>query len=262
MSRYQNVYVEGRNDRKVLEKLFPQLEGILTHVNGKPHVLRKIQQEEDSFGIVDRDLDHTDQELAENRPDESRLAILDRYCMESYFLESRYLFAYAQEIGLSHMEDWQSEETVERYLIRKGQELCFYSAANEMIVKMKREISFKVLTQQFNDLPILAEQEVRERLEERFRGLPTRDQMSDMLKDWEQRAKEIHSCCAAIEGVHRWIDGKVLLRKVIVQDIRRSDSERFARYDDDEFVDDLVEVVCTNPPVGLTSLLKSIGLLP
>lgn len=261
MSAYADVHVEGHEDIEAFITIFPDLLATLKNSGGREKVTRNVEKEASSYGVIDRDFMNADQLRALHARYGQRLAVLERFCTESYLVEPKYLLEFAKRMGMDHHPKWASEEEITAFLLQKGQELCSYAAANEFLSQSAELMQYRTLTGQFKDFPIRSAEEIRTELTRRFENLPTREQLEEALNRWQERAAELAVECQQLAGVYRWIDGKVLLQKVIYQEVRDFDFPRFARYRASQLLEELANIAREDPPVELRRIFVGFGAL-
>lgn len=79
------------------------------------------------------------------------------------------------------------------------------------------------------------------------------------MKNWESRAQEIDQACNTLDGVHRWIDGKILLRDVLYQDVIEFLPD-YAQRSKQEFVEQLAIFAKESPPQELCNIFANFGI--
>ncbi|MBL0385428.1 DUF4435 domain-containing protein [Tumebacillus sp. ITR2] len=253
MTAYSKVFVEGKDDQAVLDQLFP-IGGMFERAGNKRKALEKVEKDPTAVGLVDRDFD-SDEVVKGSRVAECRCAILSRYSLENYFIEPKYLYKLAVFRDFDHLPNWKSEEEIECLILSKAKELCYLAAANEQLLIFQKNKAFHELTP-FFDKPQLEAEAVKNELSKRMEQLPTRGDLDEVLKSWEQRSSEIIKECQTLQGVNRWINGKILLRKVIYQEI----CNIVHRYKEDHFMSDLVNIAKEEgPPSELVEILSGFG---
>lgn len=257
MKPYETVQVEGTDDQEILDLMLP-FKGVYKAAGNKAKVQRTVQKNEALCGIVDRDFD-SDELVEQSRQKGKRLAILRRYSLENYLLEPAYLYTFAKRIGADQHPNWASTEAIEQLIVRCGQALSHYAAANEMLLQIAKDMNFQHLTPYLK--PILDADEVRLILSDRFQKLPTRETKDSFLAEWEKRAEEIAICCVTLEGVNRWINGKVLLRDVMYEKLTEAHPP-FSKTSKKDFVQHLTNIAKDKPPADLLDILKFFGITP
>ncbi|MCE7990045.1 MAG: DUF4435 domain-containing protein [Caldilinea sp. CFX5] len=204
------IFVEGDSDRDILARWFPHLQFVV--VNGKNNIHRRVEQVQQSWGLLDRDF--ADEAIVTtSRLPESRVFVLHRYCIENYLLEPATIATVA---GLlvnrsPALQPWTDETHVAEQLLRWGAELAIYAAANRLVANW-RAIIDDDFVRYFGPLPPLPREQVLVALSTRLAKLPKAADLPALL---EANHSEILSDLSAIEGVHRWINGKVLLEEFL-----------------------------------------------
>jgi hypothetical protein len=204
------IFVEGDSDRAILARWFPHLQFVA--VNGKNNIHKRIEQTSRSWGLLDRDFaDETI--VATSRLPESRVIVLRRYCIENYLLEPAMIAAVAGLLvnRFPTLQPWTDEAHIAEQLFRWGAELAIYAAANRLVADW-RAIIDDDFVRYFGPLPPLPKEQVLVELTKRLVKLPKATDLAALV---ETNYAEILSDMSTIEGVHRWINGKVLLEEFL-----------------------------------------------
>ena len=123
-----NIYVEGDDDANVLSRWFPRSHFI--KAGGKDKVKSKVEQDDESDGLLDRDFADDDQAAA-SRETDSRLIIMQRYCIENYLLEPAIIATAVRQLqDLADLQDWLDEAYTRQRFEAWAGELALYAAAN------------------------------------------------------------------------------------------------------------------------------------
>jgi hypothetical protein len=206
-----NIYVEGDDDINILSRWFPRLEFV--KAGGKDKVRSKVEEDVDSYGLLDRDFT-TDDEVAASREPGSRLIIMRRYCIENYLLEPP-IIATAIRTLADRPGDWLNQAYIRRRLEEWAGEVALYAAANSIIsewrdrIQYDRELGF---LRYFGPLPPIARAEVVESLRRRLVSLTRADQIEAVL---DARYAQVSADIVEWDGLHRWVNGKVLLESYL-----------------------------------------------
>lgn len=256
MKPYITIKVEGKDDLKILDQLFAT-NSKFDIAGSKRQVRKSVEKDDTCCGVVDRDFDD-DETVERSRMEGARCAILKRYSLENYLIDPTYLFQLAQSLHADQHENWSSVEKIRNLIIRRGREMCHYTAANELLHSISRMVSYQKLTPYLNGYPIIQYEEVRRELQNRCNGLPTSDNVEMFIKQWESRSKEIEQDCGTLDGVNRWINGKVLLRDVLYRDFLEAQPE-FHKEKKEEFPQRLTGIAKQNPPAELVDILHGFG---
>jgi len=207
----RNIYVEGDNDRNILSSWFPRLQ--FETAGGKDKVKSKVEQDDLSYGLLDRDF-ATDDEVAASRAPHSRLVIMQRYCIENYLLEPTIIAAAVRQLSTvaDHLQSWLDEAYTRQVLKQWAGELALYAAANSVISQWRDRIMFDQqlgFLRYFGPLPPVSYAEVLKSLQRRLAALTSADQVEAVLDArYAQMSADI---AASWDGLQRWINGKVLL---------------------------------------------------
>lgn len=204
------IFVEGDSDRDILARWFPHLQ--ITAVNGKNNIHRRVEQVQQSWGLLDRDFADEAIVTASRLP-ESRVVVLRRYCIENYLLEPATIAKVAGLLVRRYpaLQPWTDETHVADQLLRWGAELAIYAAANRLVAEW-RTIIDDDFVRYFGPLPPLPREQVLVELTKRLVKLPKAADLEALLG---ANYAEILSDISGIEGVHRWINGKVLLEEFL-----------------------------------------------
>ncbi len=206
----QPVYVEGDDDINILSRWFPAIQ--LKAANGKDAVMAKVERDPKALGVRDRDF-ASDKEVSDSREPASRVAILKRYCIENYLLEPNIISAAVVGFAAHGRElaAWTDEGHVRTQIRAWGQELALYAAANSIVNEWRGIIEADFL-RYFGPLPALSYAAVLGAMQERLRLLTRPEDLPAALK---ARHQEVQSDVANWDGLHRWINGKVLLEECL-----------------------------------------------
>jgi hypothetical protein len=202
-----NIYVEGDDDINIFSRWFPRLQ--FKKAGGKDEVKSKVERDDESYGLLDRDF-ATDDQVAASREPDSRLIIMRRYCIENYLLEPTIIAAAGRTL-VDHPQDWLDEAYIRQRLEEWAGEVALYAAANSIIsewrdrIQYDRELGF---LRYFGPLPPIARAEVVESLRRRLVSLTRADQIETVL---DARHAQVSADVAGWDGLHRWVNGKVLL---------------------------------------------------
>lgn len=204
------IFVEGDSERDILARWFTHLQFVA--VNGKNNIRKRVEQTSRSWGLLDRDF--ADEAIVTtSRLPESRVIVLRRYCIENYLLEPAMITAVAGLLvnRFPTVQPWTDQKYVTQQLLLWGAELAIYAAANRLIAEW-RAIIVDDFVRYFGPLPPLPHAQVVTELSRRLARLPRVDELQKLL---ESNAIEVSSDVATLEGVHRWINGKVLLEEFL-----------------------------------------------
>ncbi|ASS73841.1 hypothetical protein CIG75_01865 [Tumebacillus algifaecis] len=249
MSEYPTLFVEGSDDEKTLHLMFPMILGNVQQANSKKDVRKMVSQTENSFGIVDRDFEFQTIE-------QPRVTILDRYALENYLLDPAYLYKLAVDLKVDQHEQWSSKEMIEQQILKMGQSFCHFATANSLLHDYGLRLYDSELRQYFRAHPDeTSSTEVLQSLVDRFNKLP---QEAEIRSSWAERYQEIEHACKSMGGVHQWIDGKLLLRYGIYQEIRKVYQKNLKLQD---VVERLASFARHDPPDFLCTTLRGIGMV-
>ena len=213
------TYVEGGTDLTVLSKWFPAPNFALPDDDkgGKDKVRRKVKNSAIDCGVLDRDF-ATDEQVQASQLPESRIVILSRYCIENYLLEPDIIAAACAALNLGDEHPariWMEAVHIRHTLHNWGSMLALYAAANAIIsqwrerITLDRELGF---LRYFGPLPPVSHEEVLNSLRRRLAALTPIDEIEALLDaNYRQIEAEIQSWA----GLHRWINGKVLLEEYL-----------------------------------------------
>jgi hypothetical protein len=204
-----NIYVEGNDDIKILSRWFPRLQFV--KARGKDSVKSKVEGDINSFGLLDRDF-ATEEDVAASREPGSRLAIMQRYCIENYLLEPSIIATAIRDLA-GHPPDWLEETHIRRSLEEWASEVTLYAAANSIISEWCDRIQYDQklgFLHYFGPLPPISRAEVVESLRRRLAALTPADQIEMLL---DARHAQVSADIIEWNGLHRWINGKVLLER-------------------------------------------------
>jgi hypothetical protein len=211
----RTIHVEGDTDHKVLSRWFPAAD--FKAAQGKDQVRSRVENSTVDYGVLDRDF-ATDEQVQATRMPESRLIILSRYCIENYLLEPDIIAAAFAELNLTDEHPahiWLDETHIRRTLHDWGATLALYAAANAIVAQWRERINLDPelgFLQYFRLLPPLSRSEILESLHQRLAALPSKDEVEHML---DTNLSQITEDIQTWSGLHRWIDGKVLLKKLL-----------------------------------------------
>ncbi|KEO83353.1 hypothetical protein [Tumebacillus flagellatus] len=77
------------------------------------------------------------------------------------------------------------------------------------------------------------------------------------MQKWEAHAQELQVICRTMSGVHRWINGKVLLREILYERmVGRLPAYSRKKKPKQEFALELALIAKDNPPRELLRILK------
>ncbi len=205
------IYVEGDDDLAVLSRWFPVIQ--FKKAGGKDEVRRCVENSAADRGVLDRDF-ATDAQVQASCATESRTVILSRYCIENYLLEPDIIAAAYAAVNLDaeHPAHQWLEETHIRYVLCDwGATLALYAAANAIVaqwrerVTLDRELGF---LRYFGPLPPVSREEVLHSLRRRLATLTPVEEVESLL---DVNYRQIVADVQTWSGLHRWINGKVLL---------------------------------------------------
>jgi hypothetical protein len=202
-----NIYVEGDADKAILSRWFPQLEFV--KAGGKDKVKSEVEGDVNSYGLLDRDF-ASEEDVAASREPGRRLSIMRRYCIENYLLKPPIIATAVRGLA-DHAPDWLDEDHIRHRLEEWANEVALYAAANSIIsewrnrIQYDRELGF---LHYFGPLPPIPRVEVVESLSRRLAALTPADQIESLL---DNRHAQVSADLAEWDGLHRWINGKVLL---------------------------------------------------
>lgn len=209
------VYVEGDDDLAVLSHWFPAVQ--FKKAGGKDEVRRRVENSIADCGVLDRDF-ATDEQVQASHTPESRIVILSRYCIENYLLEPDIIVAAMTEL---HRPDehsariWLDEAYIRRTLHDWGAPLALYAAANAIVSQWRERINLDPelgFLRYFGPLPPVSREEVLNSLRRRLAALTPVAEVESLLDDNYRRvATDVQTW----SGLHRWINGKVLLEEYL-----------------------------------------------
>jgi len=154
--------------------------------------------------------------VAASRASSSRLALLRRYCIENYLLEPDIIASAVRAMPAvaSSLTAWTDEAFVRQQLTQWGAELALYAAANVIVAGWRKAVEADFLSY-FGPLPPLqplSRAQVIQELQHRLASLIRPEEVENVL---EARLRQIQQDIAAWDGLHRWINGKVLLERCL-----------------------------------------------
>lgn len=243
------VYVEGEGDLGVLSRWFPEVQ--FKKAEGKDRVRSQVEGTLTDCGVLDRDF-ATDEQVTLSCEIESRVVILSRYCIENYLLEPEIIAAALARLDLAvehPARAWLDETTMRQALHSWGSELALYAAANEIVaqwrerITLDRELGF---LHYFGPLPPISREEVLESLHRRLAALTPLDEVDRLL---DNNYHQIIEDTRTWGGLHRWINGKVLLEKYLYPQVFEQ-----TRLSQSRVRDLLIEVGCEHIPAELQEL--------
>ena len=208
-----NIYVEGDDDINILSRWFPRLQ--FKRAGGKDEVKRKVERDDESYGLLDRDF-ATDGQVAASREPDSRLIIMHCYCIENYLLEPAIIAtAIGQLQSQADLRDWLDEAYTPQKLEGWAKEIALYAAANSIISEWRDRIQYDRglgFLRYFGPLPPIPRTEVVKSLQRRLAALTPADQIEAILDD---QYAQVSSDIVGWNGLQRWINGKVLLENYL-----------------------------------------------
>jgi hypothetical protein len=206
------IFVEGSEDQKILAAWFPHLQFVAE--DGKNRVKSRLNQRTDCWGILDRDF-ADEVEVEQSWQNSNRLTLLRRYCIENYLLEPAMIAQAAERFVTIHpeLQPWTSHAYIEQRLLNWAQDLVTYAAANALISRWRSAIEGDFL-QYFGPLPPLPRDGVVAQLHERLQRLPNKNELE---RQFEGLCSHVSQDVLQLPGLHRWINGKVLLEDVLYQ---------------------------------------------
>lgn len=249
MSKYMTLFVEGTDDATALNLMFPIFHGEIKPANNKSNVSKMVRQTDNSCGLVDRDFEFPQAE-------EPRIIVLERYALENYLLEPAYLYELAKEIKIDHHATWSSEDEIRQLIVKLGQTFCHYATANKLLYEYGFRVNAESIRQYFKDDPSkMTPDEVLQRIVDRFDTLPKE---AEIRTSWEERYREAQQACVVLDGIHQWIDGKILLYQGVYPEIRKVYTKNLKK----KYVfESLAGIASKQPPEFLTRSLQNIGLI-
>jgi len=207
------IYVEGDDDLRILRAWFPNIQ--FTSAGGKDKVAANTLQHPACQGLKDRDF-ADDVAVAASRASGSRLALLRRYCIENYLLEPDIIASAVRAMPAvaSSLAAWTDEAFVRQQLTQWGAELALYAAANVIVAGWRKAVEADFLSYfgPLPPLPPLSRAQVIQELQRRLASLIRPEEVENVL---EARLRQIQQDITAWDGLHRWINGKVLLEKCL-----------------------------------------------
>jgi hypothetical protein len=214
----RRIYVEGPADTRILRHWFPHLD--LVEAGGKDQVRLQVTRDPISYGLLDRDF-ATEEMVAASRAAGSRLAIMERYAIENYLLESAIIMAVAGQLDEAHhsadqRRSWGEQTDVEHEIQRWAGELAIYAAANSVIYEWRERIEAGFL-RYFRELPPKSRDQVLANLRQILSALPAAAQIEIIFGE---RYNQVMADIAEWDGLHRWIHGKVLLEEYLFPRLR------------------------------------------
>lgn len=241
------IYVEGADDKYILSKWFPHL--LFEDAKGKDNVPKRVDQNQASFGLLDRDFYSTD-EVEASREDHSRLVILRRYCIENYLLDPAIIADVAQRLNNTHavLSSWSEENFVYENLFKWANEYATYAAANKLVSEWKQAVETD-FRRYFDSLPVQSYDEVLSTLKERVGRIPSSHEIDTIFQETHAQISQDFS---TLEGVHRWIDGKFMLEKLLYQNVFNP----IHNFGQNRLRDELIESGKTRIPDELVQLAK------
>jgi len=243
------VYVEDNADT-IWRVWFPRGSGVqFEDAGGKGKVWKQVRAEAGSFGVVDRDFDD-DEAVRASRGADSRVWVLDRYCVESYLLEPVAIAQVAELFPpVARSEpDWTNAVHIESTLLEWGRNLRFYAAANHLIDDWNRHIQLLRYFRPSHSDRLFDREFILGELYAWARGLPVE---ADVERELDERAAVIGNARRTIAGAHRWIDGKAILGSLL-----HPDAFHAIRLSSDDLKRYLAEAAKTNLPADLQTLAQ------
>jgi hypothetical protein len=205
------IYVEGDDDLAVLSRWFPVTQ--FKKAGGKDEVRRRVENSAADCGVLDRDF-ATDAQVLASCTTAGRTVILSRYCIENYLLEPDIIAAACAALNLADEHPahiWLDETHIRRTLHEWGDTLTLYAAANAIVsqwrerITLDRELGF---LRYFGPLPPVTREEVLDSLRRRLAALTPIRKIESLLDD---NYRQIITDVQTWTGLHRWINGKILL---------------------------------------------------
>jgi len=250
------IYVEGDNDVNILKRWFPHLPFL--KAGGKDRVRKEVKPQSKNWGILDRDF--ADDTIVEaSRQPANRLVLLKRYCIENYLMEPALIAAVANSFSSTAPEltKWADEETIERQLITWADELALYAAANALIAQWHEVIEDDFL-KYWTDLPPVSRETVIKALRTRLQRVPRLPRSEEIEEKLNTQHAQIVQDIKTWDGLHRWINGKVLLEKYLLPQV-------FAQvrgFSKDRLRDELIKAGESSIPTELVQLAQQCMVLP
>ncbi|MBI3944222.1 MAG: DUF4435 domain-containing protein [Chloroflexi bacterium] len=205
------IYVEGPDDETILSHWFPELKFV--KAGGKDEVHKKVANDPNSFGLIDRDF--ADDNMVEaSRIPNSRLLILRRYTIENYLLEPAIIAEALQAIKSSPESDvvqrWLNQVHYQREVVRWAGELSLYAAANSIVSEWRNSIQYdrQLSFLSYFGSPPVSRVEILRSLHERLSALTPIHQVENEL---DRRYERMFADTENWNDLHKWISGKVLL---------------------------------------------------
>lgn len=204
------IFVEGDSDQKILASWFPYLQFVAA--GGKNNVRKRVEQIVTSWGALDRDF-ADDTEVNRSRLPGSRLILLRRYCIENYLLEPAMIATVAGLLvdRFPSLQPWTEQSYITQQLLQWANELAIYAAANRLIALWKVIIDDDFV-RYFGPLPPWPREQVLTLLSIRLAKLPSATELETLL---DATYAEVSQDLSTLAGVHRWINGKVLLEEFL-----------------------------------------------
>ena len=211
----RTIHVEGDTDLKVLSRWFPAMQ--FEEAGGKDKVRQRMKNSTVDYGVLDRDF-ATDEQVQASRMPESRLVILSRYCIENYLLEPDIIAAAFSALELTDGHPariWLNEAHIRHTLHDWGNALALYAAANAIVsqwherIMLDRKLGFLLY---FGPLPPVSRGEVLKSLRRRLAALTPVEEIESLL---DANYRQIIADVQTWTGLHRWINGKVLLEEYL-----------------------------------------------
>lgn len=241
------IYVEGDDDVNILKRWFPHLP--FSKAGGKDSVKSKITAQSKNWGILDRDFADDAQVKASRLPG-NRLILLNRYCIENYLLEPVLIAAVAR--SLAHvapaLAKWTVETEIEQQIITWASELAIYAAANVLIARWQAVIHDGFL-RYWGPLPPQPLAIIVADLESRLQRLPRSEEIAAMF---DAQYAQVVQDITTWDGVHRWVNGKVLLEEYLFSHI----FAQVRNFSKARLRDELIKAGQANIPGELTQLTQ------
>lgn len=215
-----SIFVEGKDDLAVLKRWVPNLP--FECAGGKDNVRSKIKPGSTHWGLLDRDFASNEQVRVSRQPG-SHVILLQRYCIENYLLEPAIIAVVAQTFINQHppLAQWTEAGMIGETLMRWGSELAIYTAANAIIDQWSSAIGGDFLSY-WKLLPPQSRVAVLTELQNRLRRLQRLPSIESIEKGLETLYTQVRSEIVNWDGLHRWINGKVLLEGYLYPQVFQS----------------------------------------
>ncbi len=204
------IYVEGKEDARILKEWFSEDSLIFRQVGGKSAVINNVKANKRAWGILDRDFAPSPQVKNSKGKD---IVILDYYCIENYLIVP-------EAINILYPDAFRSVNELENWVIEKAKELVYYIAINKEYNRLWNKIEEKdCRLKYFENIPPIDRKEILSKVQECMSIFPQTDSVNweRFVNKLDRRANKLKSILTNLEIVNKYVNGKILLEKVIYE---------------------------------------------